>query len=74
MRLDLWHSMSIIASSLPCVVLPLKAEHTDDESKAARYSIPYGFLFRFVSMPHYLCEMIEYTGLWMFSGFKMSQG
>ena len=38
-----------------------------------RYSIPYGSLFRFVSMPHYLCEMIEYTGLWVLSGFKFSQ-
>lgn len=38
-----------------------------------RYSIPYGSLFRYVSMPHYLCEMIEYTGLWVLSGFKFSQ-
>lgn len=38
-----------------------------------RYSIPFGGLFTYVSTPHYLCEMIEYTGLWMISGGKFSQ-
>jgi 3-oxo-5-alpha-steroid 4-dehydrogenase 1 len=58
---------------------PAKAGERDDDQQQAqqaaprRYSIPYGSLFRFVSMPHYLCEMIEYTGLWVLSGFKFSQ-
>lgn len=42
-------------------------------SGADRYSIPFGSLFAYVSMPHYLCEMIEYTALWIVAGMKLSQ-
>ncbi len=49
------------------------ADKKTDDKSSSRYSIPYGSLFRFVSMPHYLCEMIEYTGLWMVAGCKLSQ-
>ncbi len=46
---------------------------SSSSSSSSRYAIPYGSLFRFVSMPHYFCEMVEYTGLWMVAGCKMSQ-
>lgn len=44
-----------------------------NKSTASSYSIPFGSLFAYVSMPHYFCEMVEYTGLWLISGFKLSQ-
>jgi len=40
----------------------------------SRYRIPHGCLFRWVSMPHYLCEMGIYTALWMMSGWTIAQG
>ncbi|KAJ2796871.1 hypothetical protein H4R20_005387 [Coemansia guatemalensis] len=40
----------------------------EQKSKSTRYSIPYGGLFGLVSCPHYLCELIEWTGFAMLSG------
>jgi hypothetical protein len=51
----------------------LRSNDNSDGKDKSRYSIPHGYLFRFVSMPHYLCEMMEYLGLAMFSGFRFSQ-
>jgi hypothetical protein len=43
-------------------------------SGSSHYAIPFGGLFTYVSMPHYFCEMVAYTGLWLVSGMKFSQG
>jgi len=32
------------------------------ESKKEHYAIPYGYLYRFISYPNYLCEWIEWVG------------
>lgn len=48
------------------------AEDGDIKKLQSRYSIPRGLLFRFVSMPHYLCEISEYTALWIVGGAKFS--
>jgi hypothetical protein len=50
-----------------------KSSSSSSSSASRKYAIPFGSLFRFVSMPHYLCEILLYTGLCIFSGFKLSQ-
>jgi len=49
------------------------ADPSTAPSSSTRYVIPTGGLFHYVSMPHYLCEMILYTGLFFISGGKLSQ-
>lgn len=51
------------------------SDHSKQNGKEEqpRYRIPYGGLFQLVSCPHYLCEMIAYTALWIVSGGKFSQ-
>jgi len=66
-------SSSSKASTAAAADKPNHRSKEGSSDQSSRYSIPYGSLFRFVSMPHYLCEMVEYTGLWMISGMKFSQ-
>ena len=35
------------------------------KTKEPQYSIPRGFLFEYVSSPHYLCEIVAYLCLWI---------
>lgn len=50
-----------------------EGKSSSSSSASRKYAIPFGSLFRFVSMPHYLCEILLYAGLCIFSGFKLSQ-
>lgn len=54
-------------------VISLTTVSSTPPPSTSRYSIPYGSLFQYVSMPHYFCEMLEYTALWMVCGCKFSQ-
>jgi hypothetical protein len=58
-----------------CILAQLRdgAKQPSSPATGSRYSVPFGSLFQYVSMPHYFCEMVEYTGLWMISGLRMSQ-
>ncbi|KAJ2080385.1 hypothetical protein H4R24_003126 [Coemansia sp. RSA 988] len=45
-----------------------QSDRKSQNPKPTRYSIPNGGLFSLVSCPHYLCELIEWTGFAILSG------
>ncbi|KAJ2546762.1 hypothetical protein EV175_005481, partial [Coemansia sp. RSA 1933] len=44
------------------------SKHKPDGAENSKYSIPYGSLFALVSCPHFLCEVVEWTGFAVASG------
>ncbi len=51
-----------------CILANLR----NNKNKTSGYSIPYSDWFDYVSCPHYLAEIVIYTSLWIFTGFKLS--